>query len=106
MTNEEALNILYINMSSVNLHGFCSYILNPTANNECIELCKKSLEKQIPKKPLNIEETKYKVSYKCPVCGTLHVNNWCGTEWKLPFCSICGQALDWNAHPTEKGGAE
>lgn len=65
-----------------------------------------ALEKQISKKPLNIEETKYKVSYKCPVCRTLHVNNWCGTEWKLPFCSICGQALDWNAHPTEKGGVE
>lgn len=54
-----------------------------------------ALEKQIPKKPLNIEETKYKVSYKCPVCETVHVNGWCGTNWKLPFCSICGQALDW-----------
>lgn len=55
-----------------------------------------ALEKQILKKPLNIEETKYKVSYKCPVCGTVHVNEWCGTNWKLPFCSICGQALDWS----------
>lgn len=55
-----------------------------------------ALEKQILKKPLNIEETKYKVSYKCPVCGTVHVNEWCGTNWKLPFCSICGQALNWS----------
>lgn len=55
-----------------------------------------ALEKQILKEPLNIEETKYKVSYKCPVCGTVHVNEWCGTNWKLPFCSICGQALDWS----------
>lgn len=55
-----------------------------------------ALEKQILKKPLNIEETKYKVSYKCPVCGTVHVNEWCGTNWKLSFCSICGQALDWS----------
>ena len=60
------------------------------------DLAINALEKQIPKKPLNIEETKYKVSYKCPVCGTVHVNEWCGTNWKLPFCSICGQALDWS----------
>lgn len=60
------------------------------------DLAIEALEKQIPKKPLNIEETKYKVSYKCPVCGTVHVNEWCGTNWKLPFCSICGQALDWS----------
>lgn len=63
---------------------------------ECHNIAISALEKQIPTKPLNIEETKYKVSYKCPVCGTLHVNNWCGTEWKLPFCSMCGQALDWS----------
>ena len=56
----------------------------------------KALEKQIPKNPLDIEETKYKVFYKCPVCGTVHTNEWCGTNWKLPFCSICGQALDWS----------
>lgn len=84
MTNEEALNILYKGIAP-----------NPTANNECIELCKKALEKQIPKKPINIIVTKYKVSYECPVCGTKHVNEWCGTNWKLPFCSICGQALNW-----------
>lgn len=69
------------------------------SNEQAIEingLAIEALEKQIPKEPLNIEETKYKVSYKCPVCGTVHVNGWCGTNWKLPFCSICGQALDWS----------
>lgn len=34
---EEALNILYKGIAP-----------NPTANNECIELCKKDIEKQIP----------------------------------------------------------
>ena len=55
-----------------------------------------ALEKQIPMKPSNITVEKYKVSYECPKCGTKHINEWCGTEWKLPFCSICGQALDWS----------
>lgn len=63
---------------------------------EALNMAINALEKQIPKKPLNIEETKYKVSYKCPMCGTVHVNEWCGTNWKLSFCSICGQALDWS----------
>ena len=60
------------------------------------EIAISALEKQTPKKPLDIEDTKYKVSYKCPVCKTVHVNEWCGTSWKLPFCSTCGQALDWS----------
>ena len=69
--------------------------IQPIIGGKSLDIAISAIEKQIPKKPLNIEETKYKVSYKCPVCGTVHVNGWCGTNWKLPFCSICGQALDW-----------
>lgn len=62
---------------------------------EAIEVAIEALEKQIKKKPKNIYSTKYIFSYECPACGTKHVNEWCGTNAKLPFCSICGQALDW-----------
>ena len=70
--------------------------IQPIIGGKSLDIAISAIEKQIPKEPLNIEETKYKVSYKCPVCGTVHVNEWCGTNWKLPFCSICGQALDWS----------
>lgn len=87
MTYQEAIN--YFKRRKIQ-YGLADNIQQ--AENCAIE----ALEKQIPKKPLNIEETKYKVSYKCPVCGTVHVNVWCGTNWKLSFCLICGQALDWS----------
>lgn len=82
MTNEEAIIDIREN-------------IQPVIGGKSLDIAISAIEKQIPKKPLNIEEMKYKVSYKCPVCGTVHVNGWCGTNWKLPFCSICGQALDW-----------
>lgn len=72
MTNEEALNILYKGIAP-----------NPTANNECIELCKKALEKQIPKKP-----RKTRTEIVCPTCATLVGSS--------PYCRYCGQKLDWS----------
>lgn len=83
MTNEEAIIDIREN-------------IQPIIGGKSLDIAISAIEKQIPKEPLNIEETKYKVSYKCPVCGTIHVNEWCGTNWKLPFCLICGQALDWS----------
>lgn len=83
MTNEEAIIDIREN-------------IQPIIGGKSLDIAISAIEKQIPEEPLNIEETKYKVSYKCPVCGTVHVNGWCGTNWKLPFCSICGQALDWS----------
>ena len=81
MTTQEALEILYKGIAP-----------NPTANNECIELCKKTLEKQIPKKPITLGFNPIKlissVSYICPNCNT-HVST-------TPYCPICGQALDWS----------
>ena len=81
MTPQEALNILYKGIAP-----------NPTANNECIELCKKALEKQIPKKPLN-PCGRYRGLAKggnCPICGS-HTNSSTSN-----YCRKCGQALDWS----------
>ncbi len=73
---------------------------NPTAedvdNKELHRLIDIAIEKQIPKKPLGSLLTEYKFSWVCPNCKTRHVNEWCGTNLKLPYCSICGQALDWS----------
>ena len=65
---------------------------NPTANNECIELCKKALEKQIPKKPIIYGYREGReintISYTCPICNK-HIS-------RENFCKHCGQALDWS----------
>ncbi len=54
MTPQEALEIL------------CKGIApNPTANNECIKLCKSALEKQIPKKPIKHLKEQMKLKPKC-----------------------------------------
>lgn len=77
MTNEEALNILYKGIAP-----------NPTANNECIELCKKALEKQIPKK---VNVTKYDVGGNDYFCS-------CGNKLRdsSEYCDMCGCKLDWS----------
>ena len=77
MTPQEALEIL------------CKGIApNPTANNECIKLCKQALEKQIPKKPFVPWDSLNKTPY-CPNCEE---NVW-GCD---AYCDHCGQALDWS----------
>ena len=70
MTPKEALDILYKGIAP-----------NPTANNECIELCKKALEKQVPKKPVQVKR-----EVVCPTCRTLVGSS--------PYCRYCGQLLE------------
>lgn len=54
---------------------------------------KRLIEKQIPKKPIKIEETynvergEWVADYECPSCGNPYADD--------SFCSCCGQALDW-----------
>jgi len=45
---------------------------------------KETVEKQIPKKPINREGTTY---FYCPVCDGNRLNN---------YCADCGQAIDWS----------
>lgn len=52
-----------------------------------------ALEKQIPKKPIKINEDYnpergiWVADYECPSCGNPYADN--------SYCSCCGQALDW-----------
>ena len=82
MTYKEALEILYKGIAP-----------NPTANNECIKLCKNALEKQIPKKP--IEDSYYDEPCVCPYCGG-NVINEADNDYHFEHCYHCGQALDWS----------
>ena len=79
MRFEEALEILYKGIAP-----------NPTANNECIELCKKALEKQIPKKP---RETR--CALMCANCGHKITEKGCKKQNRL-YCKKCGQAICWD----------
>ena len=55
------------------------------------KLAIKALERQIPKKPYDVDTERK--TFDCPEClSTLYINNDmrdCG------YCCICGQALDW-----------
>ena len=76
---------------------------NQTDFIEEIEIAIDALEKQIPKKPIATDEQhiRYSMNYICPLCG----KHFSGTGI-ASYCYHCGQALDWNDHPTEKGGVE
>lgn len=53
-----------------------------------------ALEKQIPKKPVEMKSTdKLPQGYfACPICG-----GWVGMdEYLNKFCAGCGQAIDWS----------
>lgn len=50
---------------------------------ECLQICKKALIQQIPKKMLD----KFPISY-CPKCDRAVYSD-------MNYCSHCGQALDW-----------
>lgn len=64
--------------------------------NEACRMGMQALKKQIPERVKYASLTEYKFSWVCPNCNTQHVNEWCGTNRKLPYCSQCGQALDWS----------
>ena len=83
------------------ISGDCSY--QQTDFIEEIEIAIDALEKQIPKKPIATDEQhiRYSMNYICPLCG----KHFSGTGI-ASYCYHCGQALDWNNHPTEKGGEE
>lgn len=66
---------------------------NEEFSDEYKEMCNmsiKALEKQIPKKPIELD--KWGEYYECPICNKYAVDN-LGCKYK--FCRECGQKLDW-----------
>lgn len=81
MTYEEALN-------EINQECVICRTSNNCAKDECIWfICKKAIDKQIPKKPLTEI-----CGDRCPVCGSWV---WGFTD-KRDFCGKCSQAIDWS----------
>lgn len=87
MTNEEAVEVLK--------HG-CICLDKQVG--EALEIAIPALEKQIPKK---CETREGRMVYRCPSCGRWFAGS---VDYMIyfdlgpRFCSICGQALDWDYH--------
>lgn len=79
---------------------------------EEIEMAIDALEKQIPRKPIKANRIINKNGQlflnddneycKCPICTLYDVP----LRENQRYCHYCGQALDWDDHPTEKGGEQ
>ncbi len=83
MTNEEAIIDICEN-------------IQPIIGGKSLDIAISAIEKQIPKKPLNVE----KHYYKCPCCKQdLGVSDDDIFVYENPtpmYCSKCGQTLDWS----------
>ena len=58
------------------------------------EECRSAVEKQIPKKPVEMKPTDKLLNgyFACPMCG-----GWVGMdEYSNEYCGCCGQKLDWS----------
>ena len=78
---------------------------------EWLEKSKDALEKQMPKHiEEQTEDDREFIDYVCPNCKTTLQQKMKGatrtTIYKYKHCIFCGQSLDWNDHPTEKGGVQ
>lgn len=56
-----------------------------------LNIAKKALERQIPKKPLNRSDEYDRMYGNCPCCGKMVVDY--PDDFRV--CSNCGQRLDW-----------
>lgn len=68
----------------------CGFNVETTKHSECEKVVLNALEKQIPKKPLDIEGDYTALYGSCPNCKNIVCDN---EDYK--FCNECGQALDW-----------
>lgn len=82
MTREEAIRI--VRFSNVLMYN------NPELK-EALDMAIADMEKQIPKKPLDIvtEDNEF-ICMICPSCQEIAV------EFDDKYCRRCGQALDWS----------
>ena len=84
MTIEEAIKLLEIQKPVLG----CKEYKKPLMT--AYDMAIKALEKQIPKKPIEIDA--WGEYYKCPICEKYAVDN-LGCKYK--FCRECGQKFDW-----------
>lgn len=101
ITEAEAINAIKCNKPTSGYIILC----------EALDMAVEALEKQIPKKPNLKNATDYEGNitdgvFICSACGrTICYEIEGNFKENYPYCN-CGHAIDWNDHPTEKGGAE
>lgn len=84
MKPEQALEILKANEEKTTATNYL----------RCKNVAIEALEKQIPKKPVVVDEDyifekdEWEKDYECPNCGNPYIDD--------SYCSCCGQKLDWS----------
>ena len=81
MTEQEALEVL---------EALLTYDLS-LDEEIAVDMGIKALEKQIAKKPIWVEKCDMDA---CPICKSLYAR-------QVPYCSDCGQKLDWGNEDAE-----
>lgn len=96
MTAKEALKILSGDFSYITLRDGESHA---DVYAEAFKMACEALEKQIPRKPIDIEDK----MWCCPKCYNNLMRKWVKYPVKLmpkssglPYCMSCGQAIDWS----------
>ena len=70
--------------------------IQPIVGGKSLDIAISAIEKQIPKKPINVE----KHYYECPCCehdlGVSDDDIFVYENYRPMYCLNCGQALDWS----------
>ena len=69
----------------------CDWNVNSDCENRADNIILEALDMRIPKKPYNLKALADLIIGVCPSCGE-------GTNSEMPFCPMCGQAIDWEEH--------
>lgn len=83
-------------IESINYCLECDNDSIPTTQ-EDLQTIKEALEKQIPKKPIEKDIGKLKISDTafCPICDNPVIKDETD-NYEQAYCCYCGQAIDWN----------
>ena len=93
MTENDAIKVIkdILNECTESEEAVC-YVTGVDA--PALEMAINALNKQIPKKPIEMEPTDKLLNgyYACPVC-----HGWVGMdEYSNKYCGCCGQKIDWS----------
>lgn len=97
MTNQEAKEVEKLKYAISSIRTNMSYPNGRLCS--AGEIAVEAIEKQIPKKPICIEDK----MWCCPKCDNNLMNKWVKYPTKLvpksaglPYCLSCGQRIDWS----------
>jgi hypothetical protein len=99
MTYEEA-------KKDITAYVYAEYENIPAQAVQALNIMREALEKQIPRKPIELTNVYPDGQFSCPFCGDCRVgypifrNTPFGEmrsgEHKAKYCENCGQAIDWS----------